>query len=190
MRVIAAVMVLCVFVPRVAAAQTSTGEPPPPAGDSERRHHGSLQVAGGPILTSVGGYVLSAAFGYSLPRLELLVNVERNHVPFQSSGSSSTRGGTLTFVSGELRFAWRPPNRVSPFAIAGAGLGVSRPNVNDVFTDPVTNDLRVMYLGGGVRIPLRRGFSLSGDARCMLALEGDDGLLAVWPVRASLAWRF
>jgi hypothetical protein len=32
--------------------------------------------------------------------------------------------------------------------------------------------------------------SLVGDARCMLGLEGYDGILAVWPVRASVAWRF
>ena len=43
---------------------------------------------------------------------------------------------------------------------------------------------------GGVRVPLGRSFSLLGDARAMLALEGNDGLLAVWPVRAGGAWRF
>ena len=32
--------------------------------------------------------------------------------------------------------------------------------------------------------------SESGDARAMLALEGNDGLLGVWPVRAGVAWRF
>ena len=51
-------------------------------------------------------------------------------------------------------------------------------------------DLRVLYVGGGVRVPLRFGFSLSGDARCMLGLEGYDGVLALWPVRVGVAWRF
>jgi hypothetical protein len=86
--------------------------------------------------------------------------------------------------------ALRPPDRVSPFAIAGAGGGVSRPNVNEQFPDRIRNDLRVVYFGGGVRVPLRRGFGIFGDARAMLALEGNDGILAVWPVRAGVAWRF
>jgi hypothetical protein len=49
------------------------------------------------------------------------------------------------------------------------------------------NDLRVLYAGGGVRVPLRQGFSVLGDARAMLALEGNDGILAIWPVRAGVA---
>jgi len=48
------------------------------------------------------------------------------------------------------------------------------------------NDLRVLY-AGGVRVPLRQGFSVLGDARAMLALEGNDGILAIWPVRAGVA---
>jgi hypothetical protein len=179
----AAIAVLCVFVPRVATGQTSTGA-----------HHVSVQLAGGPTLTG-GGNVLSAAFGYSpASRLELLLNVERNHLPFQlerfPDGYSATRGGTMTFVSGELRLALLPAGRVSPFAVAGGGGGVSRPNVNAEFPDRVSNDLRVLYIGGGVRVPLGRGFSLLGDARAMLALEGYDGVMAVWPVRAGVAWRF
>ncbi len=182
------VSLLFVLIPHIVTGQTSI-----PASDAGRegRERLSLQVAAGPTVTLVGGgNVLSAAFGYSpASRLELLLNVERNYVPFQLYGGSGARGGTLTFVSGELRVAL-PVDRVSLFAIAGVGGGVSRPNVNAEFPDRVRNDLRVLYIGGGVRVPLRRGFSLVGDARCMLGLEGYDGVLAVWPVRAGVAWRF
>ena len=175
-------------------SQTSTGAPAPPDAESERRQHLSVQLAGGLTLIG-GGNVLSTAFGYSpASRLELLLNVERNHLPFQlkrfTDGFSATRGGTMTFVSGELRLALLPADRMSPFAMAGAGGGVSRPNVNAEFPDRVRNELRVLYFGGGVRVPLRRGFSLLGDARAILALEGNDGVLAVWPVRVGVAWRF
>jgi hypothetical protein len=190
----AAIAVLCVLMPRVTTGQTSTGAPAPRDAESERRHHFSVPLAGGPTLI-YGGNVLSAAFGYSpASRLELLLNVERIHHPFQlkrfPEGDSVIRGGTMTFVSGELRLSLLPADRVSPFAMAGVGGGVSRPNVNAEFPDRVSNDLRVLYFGGGVRVPLRRGFSLFGDVRAMLALEGYDGVLGVWPVRAGVAWRF
>ncbi len=186
-----AVSLLFVLIPKVATSQTSAAPAAAPDTGREGRERLSLQVAAGPTLTLVGGgNVLSAAFGYSpASRLELLVNVERNHVPFQMYGSS-TRGGTMTFVSGEVRLALLPTDRVAPFVMAGAGRGASRPNVNTAFPDRVTNDLRVLYIGGGVRVPLRRGFSLLADARCMLGLEGYDGVLGIWPVRAGVAWRF
>jgi hypothetical protein len=78
-----------------------------------------------------------------------------------------------------------PADRASPFAIAGIGGGVSRPNVNTRFPDAVRNDLRVLYVGGGVRVPLRRGFSLSGDVRRVLALEGNDGVPAIFDLISS-----
>jgi hypothetical protein len=155
----------------------------------------SLQIAGGPLLKSGGGHTLSAGLGFSpFSRVDFLVNVERDHVPFRRqtfSGSSGvTRGGTLTAVSGELRLSLMPPHRVSPYAFAGMGGGMSRPTVNNEFPTPVKNDLRVVYLGGGLRVPISGGLTVFGDARVMLALEGDDGLMGVWPVRAGLSWRF
>jgi hypothetical protein len=107
-----------------------------------------------------------------------------------SDGFSVTRGGTLTLVSGEVRASLFPPDRVSPYVLAGIGAGVSRPTVNDVFPDPVENDLRAGYVGGGVRVPLRNGLSVFGDARAMLAVEGGDGIMGVLPVRAGVTWRF
>lgn len=137
---------------------------------------------------------MSAAFGFSpISRLDLLVSVEGVHVPFQrdtfSGGVSVTRGGTLTSVSGEVRASVFPPHRVSPYGLAGIGGGLSRPTVNDAFPDPVENGLRVVYFGGGLRVPIGNDLSVFGDARAMLALEGGS-VLGVWPVRAGVAWRF
>jgi hypothetical protein len=67
---------------------------------------------------------------------------------------------------------------------------MSRPTVNADFPNQVEHDLRIVYFGGGLRVPVSRGLSIFGDARAMLALEGNDGILGVWPVRAGLAWRF
>jgi hypothetical protein len=83
-----------------------------------------------------------------------------------------------------------PSARVSPFAMLGIGAGVSRPTVNADFPDVVKNDLRVVYLGGGVRVALRGGFSILADARAMLAADGYDSVAGIWPVRAGVAWRF
>lgn len=96
----------------------------------------------------------------------------------------------MTFISGEVRFSPMAKARVSPFAMAGAGGGISRPNVSAEFPNRVNNDLRVVYVGGGVSVPLGRGVSLTGDARAMLAVEGNDSVAAVWPVRVGVAWRF
>jgi hypothetical protein len=154
----------------------------------------TLQAGAGPLLKS-GGHTLSAGFGFSpISRVDLMVNVERDHLPFQRDTfgdvTSLTRGGTLTAVSGEVRASFLPPDRVSPYGFAGIGFGESRPTVNAEFPTPVKNDLRVVYFGGGLRVPLRGGLSIFGDARAMLALEGDDGIMGIWPVRAGLSWRF
>ena len=169
-----------------------TGQTPDTAGAGLDRF--SLQVGAGPLLNR-GGHTLSAAFGFSpISRVDLVVNVERDHLPFQrdtfSDGFGITRGGTLTSVSGEVRASVFPPHRVSPYGFAGIGGGVSRPTVNATFPNPVENDLRVVYVGGGVRVPIRNGLSVFGDARAMLTVEGGDGLFDGWPVRAGVAWRF
>ncbi len=182
-----AVLLLLVLIPAAV-----TGQPADTARPGLDRF--SLQVAAGPLLKS-GGHTLSAAFGFSpVSRLDLVVNVERDHLPFQretfSGGYSITRGGTLTAVSGEVRASLFPPHRVSPYGFAGMGGGVSRPTVNDAFPTPVENDLRVVYFGGGLRVPITGGLTVFGDARVMMALEGADGILGVWPVRAGVGWRF
>ena len=170
------------LIPAVVTGQTSTAA------------RLSLQAAAGPTVIG-GGHALSAALGFSpVSRLDLLVNVERVHLPFElerlAGGYSTTRGGTLTFVSGELRVALMAVDRVSPFLLVGAGGGSSHPNVNAQFPDRITNDLRVLFVGGGVRVPLRQRFNLVGDVRGLLALENDDGVIAILPVRLGVAWRF
>lgn len=182
-----AVLSFLVIMPRVV-----TGQTPDTARSGLDRF--TVHVGAGPLLQS-GGHTLSAAFGFSpISRVDLLVNVERDHLPFQretfSGGYSLTRGGTLTAVSGEVRASLFPLDRVSPYGFAGMGGGISRPTVNDEFPTPVENDLRVVYFGGGLRVPVREGLTIFGDARVMLALEGQDGILGVWPVRAGVAWRF
>lgn len=186
-RALTAVWLLLLAMPAVAAGQATNATRP----ELERF---TLQVGAGPLLKS-GGHTLSAGFGFSpISRLDLVVNFERDHLPFQretfSGGYSLTRGGTLIAVSGELRASLLPPHRTAPYAFAGIGGGISRPTVNAEFPVAVENDLRIVYFGGGVRVPVRGGLSIVGDARVMLALEGDDGILGVWPVRTGVAWRF
>jgi hypothetical protein len=186
---IVAVLLMFLTLPEAAMGQSS-GEVPSDTGGGKF----SLQASAGPTVRDEG-YVVSAAAGYALgSRVELIFNVERTHLPFQANhyenGSSALRGGTMTFASGELRVSVLPPDRISPFAVAGIGRGYSRPTVNATFPDPVKNELRVGYLGGGVRVPIRRGLGAFVDARLMLALEGYDGLMGLWPVRAGLTWRF
>jgi hypothetical protein len=180
-------LLLMVFPPTAASAQTADA-----SGAEFDRF--TLQLAAGPLWKS-GGHTLSAAIGFSpISRLDLLVNVERDHLPFQRDTFrdvySLTRGGTMTSVSGEVRVSVLPPHRVSPYGFAGIGRGESRPTVNAEFPNPVRNDLQVVYFGGGLRIPIGAGFTAFGDARLMLAMEGADGFSGVWPVRAGLAWRF
>jgi hypothetical protein len=78
---------------------------------------------------------------------------------------SASRGGTLMFVSGELRLALPPADLVSPFAIAGIGRGVSRPNVNAAFPTASATIFACCVL-------LRS----SQGGEC-----GDDGGRALWP---------
>ena len=186
-RVLTVAVLSLVLMTRGAAGQT-----PDTAGQGLDRF--IVQLGAGPLLQS-GGYNLSAAFGVSpASRLDFLVSVERNYLPFKretfGDGYGLTRGGTLVAVSGEVRVSFLPPHRVSPYGFAGLGGGVSWPTVNDVFPAEVKNDLRIVYFGGGVRVPIRGGFSVFGDARATMALEGADGLMSIWPVRVGGAWRF
>ena len=181
-------LLILLIIPSAAAGQT------PDVGRQDIDRF-IVQLGAGPLINSGGGHTLSAAFGFSpLSRVDILVNVERDHLPFQrdtfTDGYSVTRGGTLTAVSGEVRASVLPQHRVSPYGFAGFGAGTSRPTVNDTFPTPVENDLRIVYFGGGLRIPINGGLSIFGDARATLALEGGDGLLGIWPVRAGIAWRF
>jgi hypothetical protein len=155
----------------------------------------TLQGSAGPTMTD-SGYSLGAGIGFSpTSRLTLLFDVERTHLSsrFTSDGrggGSAFRGGTVTFAAAELRVTLLGRDRVSPYVFGGTGAGVSRPNVNERFPNPVTNDARVLFLGGGVHVPLRGRISVCADVRMVFGPEGNEGMLAFAPVRAGLAWRF
>jgi len=158
MRVLCVVSLMFGLVPAVASAQSR-----PPSF--------SIQGAAGATMVDPGNQV-SAAVGFSpMPRLTLLLDVQRTHIPTRITrhehGSSATRGGTLTAVSGEVRVSLWPPHRVTPYALAGFGGGRARPNVNETFPSPVTNSAGFIFFGGGVHVPIRERFSLFGDVRMM-----------------------
>jgi hypothetical protein len=158
--------------------------------------HVSIQGAAGSN-ANVGGNTQSISVGFAAGRrVEFLVSGERIHVPTEvrvfPNGSSATRHGTSMFVSGEIRFLPLTFDRVSPYALAGLGAGVSRLNVNDRFPNPVTNNTRLLFFGGGLRVPITDRVSVFGDLRLVLQVEdaGDGGLFGFVPVRGGVAWRF
>ena len=182
-RVLFAVAALSFVAPALAAGQ-GTGS------------RFSVQGTLGPQING-GGDSQSVSFGFSpVQRLELLVSGERTHLPTEvtrfESGSSATRGGTTRFISGEVRFSPVASSRVSPYVLAGAGRGTSRPNVNDIFPDPVSNSAVLLFAGGGVRVPVIGGLDVVADMRFVLQAEdtGDGSVYAFVPLRGGLAWRF
>ena len=188
----AAVSLVFLLVPRLLSAQTSGTEWQSGATEQSRLHRFSLHVAAGSTIQ--GGDLQSAAIGYSpTPRLTLLVSGERNHQPTEvrryENGFSATRGGTARFFSGELRLALLEGQRPSAYVMVGMGLGVSHPNVNEIFPDRVSNGLRVVFSGAGVRVPVYRSLSVFGDARFALAAERDV-LMPSLPIRGGVSWHF
>jgi hypothetical protein len=73
--------------------------------------------------------------------------------------------------------------------MTGAGIGVSRPNVNEVFPDPVTNTAHVLFSGGGLAVPLGPHVRVSADMGFFLVGE-RDAIGLILPLRGGLAWRF
>jgi hypothetical protein len=170
------IALLILFVPAASSGQTV-----------------GLHGSAGPTIVDAG-HSLAAGVGFSpASRITLLVNLERTHLSSRSTtdgrGGSVFRGGTLTLGTAELRVALFGRERVSPYVLAGFGAGVSRPNVNATFPDRVSNDVRALFFGGGVRVPLGAQVSVFGDARMMVGAEAGESL-AVAPVRVGLAWRF
>jgi hypothetical protein len=119
-----------------------------------------------------------------------LVNAERTHVPTKirsyEHGWSAERRGTVQFLSGELRYAFFSDKRFSPYVLGGFGRGVSRPNVNEYFPNRVERDIKVVYYGAGVRIPVGARIDAIVDAR--FTATDDEGIFM--PLRAGVAWRF
>jgi hypothetical protein len=181
MRALSVVCLMLVLIPGGASAQSLASS-------------FSVHGAAGPTIVDAGHHV-SAGVGFTpMPRLTLLLDVQRTHIASRITrrehGSSAFRGGTLTAMSGEARVSLWPAQRVTPYALAGFGAGVSRPNVNATFPSRVTNSAGFLFFGGGVHVPLRERLSVFGDLRLIAGAEGNDGLLAMMPVRVGMAWRF
>ena len=153
-----------------------------------------LNGAAGPTLVDTG-HSLAVGGGFSpASHLDVLVDFERTHLSSRlesdgRGGFSGFRGGTLTLAAAEVRVSVRGRDRVGPYGLAGFAAGVSRPTVNQLYPDPVTNNVRALFFGGGVQVPIRQGFGLFADGRMMLGEEAGE-LLAVAPIRAGIAVRF
>ena len=173
------------FLPQIAAAQTVPEQP-------RTTQHFQIQAAAGSTLE--GGNTQSAAFGYSLNRhLTLLIGADRTHLPTRIEQHdrtfAATRGGTFTVLTAGLRVDFVADRRAVPYGLVGLGRGFSRPNVNDVFPDRVTNGLTTAFSGAGVRVALARNVDLFAEALGTLSTERDSVALSV-PVRGGVMWRF
>ena len=180
MRAVWILLFVCLISPRLAGAQSSG-----PAF--------SIHAAAGPTLVDAGQTV-AASVGFSpWSRVTFLADFQRtqlsSRIDRHDGVSSAFRGGTVTAVSGEVRVALRPADRVSPYVLAGYGRGEGRPNVNETFPNPVKNDVGFAFLGAGIRVPVRERLSLVADVRGLLGVEGTE-LLGMYPVRVGVAWRF
>jgi hypothetical protein len=189
------VCLLVVLVPRLVAAQPPVGQQAAREPDEDPPGRLSVHLAGGATIPSGNdgpGNVQSVSIGYSpTPKLTVLVSGGRAHklprVRQFPDGFSRTAGGTLQFVSGEVRFTLRSDRRVSPYALAGAGLGVWRRS--EAIAEPLTNAAHVWFSAGGLVVPLGPHLRVSGDAGFLVLMERDV-LHLFLPVRAGLAWRF
>lgn len=153
-----------------------------------------LYGAAGPTISDAGNSVAVGAGFSPTSYLTMVFNFERTHVSTRTERHdnviSSFRGGTLFLGTAEVRYTPFRRHRLGPFALAGMASGVSRLNVNEIFRNPATNYVRAVFLGGGVNVPVGDRITVFGDARMILGGEGREGMVAVLPVRAGLAWRF
>ena len=128
-------------------------------------------------------------------RFGVVVNAERSHVPtdvtFYENGYAATRGATTRFVSGEFRYVPVTYKRISPYVLVVVGFGVSRPNVNEFFPDPVEHNVILQGPGFGGRVRLTEHLHAFADLRIMLqSRAGEPDAGGFGPIRAGLAWRF
>jgi hypothetical protein len=153
-----------------------------------------LYGSAGPTLIDAGNSFAAGAGFSPSSRVSFVFSFERTHLSSRTTRDRNTvsnfRGGTLFLGTAEVRVAPFGLGRLGPFGLAGIAAGVSQPNVNDVFPSRVTNDVRAFFLGGGIDVPLNEGLSVFADARMTVGADGDNGLVAVAPLRAGVAWRF
>ena len=148
----------------------------------------------GPTITDAGNsFAVGAGFSPT-SRLTLVFSFERTHLSSRTTHDrdviSTFRGGTLFLGTGELRFAPLGRDRFGPYGLAGFAAGVSRPNVNPMFPERITNDARGMFFGGGVTLPIGERATIFGDVRMMVGAEGTEGIVGVAPLCAGVSFRF
>jgi Outer membrane protein beta-barrel domain len=153
-----------------------------------------LYGSGGPTVTDAGNsFAVGAGFSPT-SHFTFAFSFDRTHTSSRTTENfgrvSNYRGTTFYLGTAELRVAPFGRTRVRPFGLVGFAAGVSRPNVNEIFQDRVTNPVRAMFIGGGIEVPLDERFAIFADGRLMYGAEGTEGLLAIAPIRAGVAWRF
>ena len=179
------------IIPAVVVSVLLLAFPAPSSGQTNLDIHGS----GGPTLYDRGSSV-SVGVGFTPTSwLSVVVDVERTHQPSRLSTehgvTSAFRGGTLTSVVGGIRASLFGPDRIGPYALAGLAVGVSRPNVNDLWPRRVAHQVQGPFVGGGFQVPVGNRISLFADGRVMLmAGRQADVLLGVSTIRAGMTWRF
>ena len=153
-----------------------------------------LYGSAGPTVTDTGNSIAVGVGVSPTSRITLGFAFERTHLSGRTStfegGSSAFRGGTFQVGTAELRFGPFARDGVRPYGLVGVAAGVSRPNVNEQFTSRISNSVRAVFFGGGVQIPLNGRLGAFVETRPMLGIEGDDGILAIVPIRAGMAFRF
>lgn len=72
------------------------------------------------------------------------------------------------------------------------GAGVGHPNDDPQFPgEGITEDVRAVFVDGGLHFPLRQHLIFFAGFRPMLVGEVQgEGLVGAAPLRAGLAWRF
>jgi hypothetical protein len=150
----------------------------------------SVVASAGPTLYDRGRSISAGIAFNVVPELSMVATVQRDHLDARVTAQSTFRGGTLTTVSTEARYEPLARARVSPFGVLGMGIGISQPNVLDPrFDRAVTNRVRSVFAGAGVRIPIDESLSIVADVRWVL-FGGDNDYGGVAPLRAGIAWRF
>ena len=155
-----------------------------------------LQAAAGPTVIDAGASV-TAGIGFTAgSRLSILIDVEHTHIPSEilrderGRVTGASRRGSLTLGAAGIRLSVFPRDRFGPYGLAGFAAGVSRPNVNEHFPAPVTNEARLVFFGGGLHVPIGEHASVFADARFQFGVEGHDGIIGVVPIRAGVSWKF
>jgi hypothetical protein len=156
----------------------------------------TVQASGGPTIVD-SGHSVAAGIGVSPnSRFTMLFSVEQTHLSSRVTTdglgrvSSAFRGGTFTLAAAEFRATILGRDRVSPYAFGGIAGGVSRPNVTELFPSRVTNYAQVLFVGGGLQVPLRERLTVFADYRLAFGAEGREGVAVFSPIRAGVAWRF